>query len=409
MSDQPKKPVRSRAKKPQAAPEPPIEEPPSEEEEEEGRQLRRERWLIGLLIALLVIFLVCCILFMLLLRSLRSDVEDLARASATVVELANAQRRVDDLRAELRGEVVPQADPSPAAEVTMVAVGNEGTILTSSDGSSWTPQSIGSTKFIFDVEWNGSLWVAVGAESAGGSGACGEAYSSTDGVNWAVHDLACPEMLQGVGWNGQVWVAVGLQGVTFTSTNGVNWNQAVAAKQAVPDLWEVEWDDTSGEWYAVGDKGFVRGSSNGTSWTNIAKPAFTDLKGLMTTGSDWYVVGENGVFARSAVGSGVWGFGGAVVTSTLVNDIDFNGSQFLAVGSLTVPGPDSLVLVSANGNNWPIQQIATTETIRGVAWAGSQWIAVGDKGLIFTSTNGHQWVDHSLAGTTHDLWQVAAK
>jgi hypothetical protein len=292
----------------------------------------------------------------------------------------------------------------------MVAVGNEGIILTSSDGISWNSQNLGSTKFIFDVEWNGSMWVAVGADGAGGSGACGEVYTSTDGVTWAVQNLGCPELLRGVGWNGSLWVAVGIYGIIFTSTDGLSWTQTVPLNTSKPDLWEVEWDATSGEWYAVGEAGVVRASSNGTSWTNVSQPAGNDLKGLMTTGSHWYVTGENGVFARSPVGSGTWGFGGAVVTSIPVNDIEFNGSQYLAVGSMPVQGlPNSLVLTSGNGNNWTPRQIGTTEILRGVAWTGSQWIAVGDLGVIFTSTDGQQWVDRTPAGSTHDLWQVASK
>src|ERR1700693_2739633 len=47
-----------------------------------------------------------------------------------------------------------------------VAVGSAGAVLTSSDGSSWTPRVSNTRSDLFDVAWNGKLFVAVGADGA---------------------------------------------------------------------------------------------------------------------------------------------------------------------------------------------------------------------------------------------------
>jgi hypothetical protein len=369
-------------------------------------QRRRERRLLGLLAGLLVVLLLCCTFFLLRIRSLGSDVDDLAKAARAAAHLTGAQARLKQLRAEVRALADDVASPSPKAEVQMVAVGTEGTILTSVDGISWTRQSLGDTKFIYDVEWNGSVWMAVGGDGGGNSGACGEAYSSTDGYNWTVHAMGCPDMLQGVGWNGSQWVGVGWYGQIHTSPDGVNWTLTQSGGSSAQWLWEVEWDDASGQWYAVGNAGTVRSSSNGTNWANVGGPGNDDLRGLTTGGSNWIVVGDNGTLARSPVGGGAWSSVSPGV-GTLIHDVLFNGSQYVAVGE--VAGPSSLVLTSGNGTQWTNQAISTTNTLRGLTWTNGLWIAVGDAHVIFTSPDGLQWTERTPPGTKHDLYQVASK
>ncbi len=362
--------------------------------------------MLGLLAGLLVVLLLCCTFFLLRIRSLGSEVDDLAKASRAGARLVTAQARLKELRAEARATTDDVATPSPSADINMVAVGAEGTILTSTDGISWTRQSLGDTKFIFDVEWNGSVWMAVGVEGGGSGGGCGEAYSSTDGYNWTVHDLGCPDILQGVGWNGAQWVAVGYFGQAFTSPDGVNWTLTHTGNSSTPGMWDVEWDDASGEWYAVGGAGTVRSSSNGTNWTNVGGPGTDDLRGLTTGGSHWVVVGDNGTLARSPVGTGTWSSVSPSV-STLIHDVLFNGSQYMAVGA--VAGPNSLVLTSGNGTQWVNEYIQTSNTLRGLTWINGQWIAVGDANVVFTSPDGQQWTERTPPGTKHDLFQVASK
>ena len=57
-----------------------------------------------------------------------------------------------------------------------VAVGNHGTIITSTNGTSWTARTSYTTKYLGDVAWTGSEFIAVGD-----AGVC---VNSPDGINW---------------------------------------------------------------------------------------------------------------------------------------------------------------------------------------------------------------------------------
>ncbi|MBF0282730.1 MAG: hypothetical protein HQM07_09220, partial [Zetaproteobacteria bacterium] len=88
--------------------------------------------------------------------------------------------------------------------LTTVAVGDRGTIVTSSDGIHWIPQNSGTQENLRGAAWNGRKFVVVGDNSA--------IFSSSDaGVTWTqeITPLAMPTQLNGIIWSGQQFVAVG--------------------------------------------------------------------------------------------------------------------------------------------------------------------------------------------------------
>ncbi len=95
-----------------------------------------------------------------------------------------------------------------------VAVGDEGTILTSIDGHAWTPQKSGTAKTLNNVAFGAGTFVAVGAE--------GTVLTSTDGINWQARKSGVTRLLKGVtfahhafwivGWNGAILESGSLSG-----------------------------------------------------------------------------------------------------------------------------------------------------------------------------------------------------
>jgi hypothetical protein len=63
-----------------------------------------------------------------------------------------------------------------------VAVGDDGTILTSPDGVSWTQRTSGTGNLLEGVTYGNGLFVAVGKD--------GTILTSPDGVSWTAADLA---------------------------------------------------------------------------------------------------------------------------------------------------------------------------------------------------------------------------
>src|SRR6202162_2178044 len=73
-----------------------------------------------------------------------------------------------------------------------VAVGSAGAVLTSRDGSSWTPRFPNTRSDLFDGAWGGQLFVAIGAGGA--------AFTSPDGVFWARRPVGTAATLRRVAW-----------------------------------------------------------------------------------------------------------------------------------------------------------------------------------------------------------------
>jgi len=99
---------------------------------------------------------------------------------------------------------------------TFVAVGAEGTIVTSSDGVNWTRRDSGTRKALLSVTYGNGLFVAVGEN--------GTILTSPDGANWTQQNSGTIRNLYSVTYGNGLFVAVG-GSIVLTSPDGVNWTQ----------------------------------------------------------------------------------------------------------------------------------------------------------------------------------------
>jgi hypothetical protein len=94
------------------------------------------------------------------------------------------------------------------------------------DGINWTPSASGGfLSYGVSVTWNGSMWVAVGSNGATPAGTIKYSY---DGMNWSNSSSGAFDRAgYKVSWNGQMWVATGedstLAGRIRYSYDGLNW------------------------------------------------------------------------------------------------------------------------------------------------------------------------------------------
>jgi hypothetical protein len=81
-------------------------------------------------------------------------------------------------------------------------------------------------------------------------------------------------------------------------------------------------------------------------------------------------------------------------------DITWNGSQFVAVGD------NGVILTSLDAVTWTSQTSGTFSGLVGVTWSGSQLVAVGDFGIILRSiANNSNDVVANLPGTGVTIWK----
>lgn len=172
-----------------------------------------------------------------------------------------------------------------------VAVGENGNIMTSPNGSTWTLRTSGTTQFLSGIVWTGTQLVVSG----------GAILTSPDGVTWTVRvaTVAGGGTLS-LAWNGSLLVNVG--GTTIqTSPNGITWTARTNPSGA--DLYSVIWNGVA--FVAVGGAGAVLTSPDGITWTARTSGASGEnFQGLAASGTlvvgstnagNAYISRDNGV------------------------------------------------------------------------------------------------------------------
>lgn len=104
-----------------------------------------------------------------------------------------------------------------------IALGANGTLLTSGDGVTWTAQTSNTNSTLRSVAYGNSTYVAVGD--------AGTIISSSDGTTWAVQATATTESLDSVCYGPDLqFIAVGTTGTIAYSTTGADgsWTTANA-------------------------------------------------------------------------------------------------------------------------------------------------------------------------------------
>ncbi|MCX6951137.1 MAG: hypothetical protein NTV51_02985, partial [Verrucomicrobia bacterium] len=105
-----------------------------------------------------------------------------------------------------------------------VVVGEQGTILTSSDGLAWTKRDSGfPARWLTAVTYANGLWVAVGG-TAPASDRLGLVLISYDGVSW-VPRVTAGARLNNIAYGNGVFVAVRDLGGTRVSLDGLAWSE----------------------------------------------------------------------------------------------------------------------------------------------------------------------------------------
>jgi hypothetical protein len=232
------------------------------------------------------------------------------------------------------------------------------------------------------VTTNGRVYVAGGLSipSFWGAGSLGSTtlVTSLDGQVWT--PSAYNELDQGVYrviWTGSQFIAVGKGRATMaSSSNGTTWSTVLTSS-----IYTSFNDIVQGRqgFVAVGQNGIIR-STDGQSWIS----SFTTLSSLrsVTTNGSVYVAGGLGL-ATSKDGRSWSSYTGSTLTRQ-INDIEYNGSLFVAVGQ-------DGIATSVDGLSW-INQISSIRP-KQVSWTGTEWLAAASS--IYISRDGLVWSEQS--------------
>lgn len=323
-----------------------------------------------------------------------------------------------------------------------VEVGQDGAILTSKDGVTWTAQESNSKAHLYHILWNDNLFLATGTS--------GEILTSPDGISWTRQPRFSNSDIyfNAIAWNGTVFVAMtNYFGGLYTSADGITWTfQKRFYTKEYQHFDEIIWDGK--QFLALADEPsgtFLYSSKDGMDWTRLAcegikgildansigyngktyvitgksetkvyvsenlksfKPVKVNgfyLTRVRTFGKRFIIVGDN----HQLTPNEKWQTGN-ILTSTdgykwtaipnttknRVSDVSYNGSVYAATThSVAMVGNESYnsVLISTDALKWKEQILGTQETFTAVATNGSVLIAANIKGFVMRSTDGVKW------------------
>jgi photosystem II stability/assembly factor-like uncharacterized protein len=164
-----------------------------------------------------------------------------------------------------------------------VAVGDAGTITTSTDGITWTARTANmGTNAMYKVVYANSLFVAVG--QGGGTTNTGGITYSTDGITWTrkSQSITTGASYNTVVWDGTHWIVggtVSTNNYIYATTPGGTWTAAVEAGGST--VRHIFWDGTrhiwlTNDWYYntgshLSSGISFRGNMMLSSWTSDRK------------------------------------------------------------------------------------------------------------------------------------------
>lgn len=343
---------------------------------------------------------------------------------------------------------VPQVRDVAFSNNQFVAVGDSGTVLTSTDGMSWSPATVSGAPDFRYATHDGTVWMAVSTNSA--SGKDETIWTSTNGTSWTQHGNLGFDVygvagkagtLYAVGWYGGIeysldhgltWQSAATPGSSrwstgsiaiapdgtflvtgkamdesgtpqalLVSTNGTEWTRSSAGTTFAWDVQALVYG--FGRFLASADGGVIR-TSNGIYPNNSApSTSFALAPSSATARSNRLYAGT----ATDADGDALtyyWDFGlpGLVTDgSSVVKSFDFGGTYTGTFrvcdgrGGLTTLNQS--VTVTDPARQFTQRTSGTAKNLNSIAANASVAVAVGgNTGVLLSSTDGVTWTARNV-------------
>ncbi len=263
-----------------------------------------------------------------------------------------------------------------ASGTQTVITGDWGSIMTSTNGSTWVPRASGVSTSINSnlntVNWNGTQFMTGGDNLYN--------LRSSDGITWAQLHVGGLLSYMSLIYTGSQYVAVGSGSTAVTSPDGGTWTTGASIPYDL--YYSVAYN---GSTYVAAGGSAIYSSGDASTWTARVTPAAS--RAVAWNGSEFKVVGSAGDFWVSS--DGITWLASNTGQSFELLGITAHGAQFVAVGK-------SGTILTYNGvGGWVGQTSGTSQHLYGVAWTGSMYVAVGAQNTIVTSPDGVTWTVRS--------------
>lgn len=170
----------------------------------------------------------------------------------------------------------------PKGQKQCVAVGQMGTIVTSSDSTAWTESDSGSKLTLTRIIWDGNQYLVIGSDLTSG---LSKILSSGNANHWSITHMSDSAGCVAIAWSPslKLYIAVGSNGSVMNSADANAWTAETAIANA-GNLNKVVWDDAIQSFIIAGDSGKLFTSTDGKTWAPVtSNTATANLKGLGKT------------------------------------------------------------------------------------------------------------------------------
>jgi uncharacterized delta-60 repeat protein len=230
----------------------------------------------------------------------------------------------------------------------------------------WTLVASSTAQNLWSVTWGANNFVAVGE--------VGTIVTSSDGITWTPRISGNAGWLVGVGYGNGLFVVVGEQGTILTSPDGIAWTGRTSGTTA--RINGVAFG--GGRWLAVAESGEVLSSSDAITWTKLA-PSADRLRGLTYAYGQFVITGDNGLM-RTTIDTVDYD-ANVLPEGLFVESVAYARRMFLAVGE------DGYAIRSDDAVTWNRVATGTTAYLRGVTFFNGVFIAAGSSGTILTAVD----------------------
>lgn len=254
----------------------------------------------------------------------------------------------------------------------LVAVGDNGTILYSRDGISWSKGESATSKSIQSIVYGNGKFIAF---------ADGEIISSTDGIHWLRVITGFMGPYERAVWGNNKFVAASVSGNVLTSGDGEHWN---SIKLSDFNMYLQGVAFGNGVFAVLDRKGMIYTSTDGMNWTQKRQIDKSNDIFMEYTSISWvkdkFIAYKNQEKEDALVVSNdseLWTETQmAPIDCDAIQDIAYENGVFIAVG---LNGTD---LYSHEGSNWYSISDGYGTSLNRVLWYGDHYIGVGNHGNI---------------------------
>jgi len=269
----------------------------------------------------------------------------------------------------------------------LVITASNGLILYTDTLDRFTTVDLGSTDWLEGIAASATRLIAVGDNGA--------IYTSTDGASWQ-REANAGDWLTSVAFGNNRFVAVGSAGYVTSSPDGLTWT--ATARITASDLNKVAW--LGDRFWAIGNNGDAFTSATGTSWSSINVGTTNDLFGISFDGTEIVLAGRSEL-RSSATPFTTWtsrtGAAPAPPAWTYFAAW-FDGAETL-VGGRSGMFLEGFHAAGSSTNSWLNDSDVPRNWIWSLTHAGEIYAACGERGGIFTSTDGFRF-DQEVVPTT---------